>query len=153
MNENVLIALNDFKLPADFSWRVKFMDIVDDHLKRLGVTGHIRPPRFFGYYFEAGQPVVLTGKWTVRLSAAPLLTRMELAIERITAGEYRINSSHEGSEPDFILVHDRFDCACWLWRFDYGRRFIESAEPVFTGEGSSDLTELGGNGEQKLLGP
>ena len=123
MNENVLIALNDFKLPADFSWRVKFMEIVDDHLKRLGVTGHIRPPRFFGYYFEAGQPVVLTGKWTVRLSAAPLLTRMELAIERITAGEYRINSSHEGSEPDFILVHDRFDCACWLWRFDSIVRF------------------------------
>ena len=111
MTENVLISLNDFKLPSDFSWRVKFMDAVGDHLRRLGVAGHTRPPRFFGYYFEAGEPVVLTGKWMVRLSSAPLLTRMELAVDRITGGEYRIKSSREGSEPDFLLIHDRFDCA------------------------------------------
>ena len=30
MTENVLISLNDFKLPSDFSWRVKFMDAVGD---------------------------------------------------------------------------------------------------------------------------
>ena len=65
------------------------------------------------------------------------LTRMELAVDRITGGEYRINSSREGSEPDFLLVHDRFDCACWLWRFSFGRRFIEASEPVLSGEGTS----------------
>ena len=48
-----------------------------------------------------------------------------------------------GVGPDFLLIHDRFDGACWLWRFSFGRRFIEASEPVLSGEGTSHLSELG----------
>lgn len=153
MTENTLIALNEFKLPSDFAWRVKFMDAVDEHLRRLGVTGQMRPPRFFGYFFEGGEPVVLTGRWTVRLNTGPLFTRLELAVDRITAGEYPINSQREGDDPEFLLVHDRFDCRCWLWRFGFGRRFLESTDPVSLVPENSDTSELSGGEDQKLLGP
>ena len=152
MNANTLIALNEFKLPSDFSWRVKFMDAVDEHLRRLGVKGHMAPPRFFGYFFEAGEPVVMTGRWTVRLNSGPLFTRLELAVDRLTAGEYPINSPHEGEEPEFLLVHDRFDCRCWLWRFSYARRFLESTDPVMLVPEDNNAEHSGGQ-DQKLLGP
>lgn len=153
MTTNTLIALNEFKLPSDFSWRIKFMDAVDEHLRRLGVKGHMAPPRFFGYFFEAGEPVVMTGRWTVRLNSGPLFTRLELAVDRLTAGEYPINSRRAGEDPEFLLVHDRFDCRCWLWRFGYGRRFLESTEPVMLVMEENDNAEHGGGQDQKLLGP
>jgi hypothetical protein len=29
-----------------------------------------------------------------------------------------------------VLIHDRHDGACWLWRFAYGVRFVMATEPV-----------------------
>jgi hypothetical protein len=30
-------------------------------------------------------------------------------------------------------VQDRLDGACWLWSFEFGRRFVESDEAVLNG--------------------
>ncbi len=30
----------------------------------------------------------------------------------------------------YLLLHDRYDGACWLWGFEQGRRFVESHVPV-----------------------
>ena len=41
--------------------------------------------------------------------------------------------------PDFLLVHDTHDGSCWLWRFIYGLRFVESSDPIHRPD---DLTGL-----------
>jgi hypothetical protein len=48
MPDNVLIPLPGFQLPGDFPWKVGFVAMVDDQLRRLRATGHFLPPRFFG---------------------------------------------------------------------------------------------------------
>lgn len=36
MTDNVLVSLNGFTLPSDLPWRVRFIDLVEDHLRRQG---------------------------------------------------------------------------------------------------------------------
>jgi hypothetical protein len=69
MAENVLIPLPGFQLPVDLPWRVGFVALVEDQLRRLRATGRFLPPRFFGYYFRANVPVGIGGSWTVSLDA------------------------------------------------------------------------------------
>ena len=67
ITQNVLIPLPSFALPSDFPWRIGFVSLVDQQLRRLRATGHFVPPRFFGYFFRGATPVGVGGSWTVSL--------------------------------------------------------------------------------------
>lgn len=146
MADNVLIPLPGFQLPNDFPWRVGFVALVDDQLKRLRATGHFVPPRFFGYYFQGQVPIGVGGSWTVSLDATQPATLIPTVLDRLTHGQFSIVSRNGKLTPDYLLVHDRRDGACWLWSFLNGLRFIESVEPT---------TELDGNDvkSRKIFGP
>jgi hypothetical protein len=133
MPENVLIPLPGFQLPGDFPWRVGFVGLVDDQLRRLRATGHFLPPRFFGYYFQGRTPVGVGGSWTVSLDGARPANLLPGMLDRVTHGQYSIMTNGRDSTPDYLLVHDRRDGACWLWSFDDGLRFVESVEPMIGG--------------------
>ena len=92
--------------------------------------------------------LTLVGNWTVTLDAEPPLLQMKAALNRITKGQFSIASGAAEADPDFLLVHDRRDGACWLWRFEYGLRFVETIDPV-----SNDDRGTGQAGNRKLLGP
>lgn len=139
VTDNVIIPLTGFTLPRDFAWRVRFVAAVDEQLRRLRSTGHFEPPRFFGYFFQGENPVGVTGNWVVSLDSSPLLNTLPPMVERITQGQFSISSDSIDVIPDFILINDSHDGACWLWRFSYGLRFVESTEPVRTGTGSDSL--------------
>jgi hypothetical protein len=148
MAENVLIPLPGFQLPIDFPWRVGFVAMVNDQLRKLRATGHFLPPRFFGYYFQAAVPVGVGGSWTVSLEPTQPASLLPHMLEPLTRGEYSITSRRREDAPDYLLVHDRRDGACWLWSFDDGLRFVEAVEPT-TGHGPDN----DGAEERKLLGP
>jgi len=133
MNENVLIPLPGFQLPLDFPWRVGFVHLVDEQLRRLRATGHFLPPRFFGYYFQENTPVGVGGSWTVSLDSKRPATLLPDLMNRMTQGQYSITSRGPSSKPDFILVHDRRDGACWLWTYEDGLKFVEAVEPTHGG--------------------
>ncbi len=144
MPDNVLIPLPGFQLPDDFPWRVGFVSLVNDQLRRLRATGHFLPPRFFGYYFQAGAPVGVGGSWTVSLDPSRPMTLVTSKLERLTKGHYSITSDAAGTVPDFMLIHDRRGGACWLWSFDEGLRFVESVEPVVGGWNDAETPRLFG---------
>lgn len=133
MADNVLIPLPGFELPVDFPWRVGFVGLVDDQLRRLRTTGHFLPPRFFGYYFQASMPVGVGGSWTVSIDRKRPMSLVPGMLDRLTHGQYSITSTGPEDTPDYLLVHDRRDGACWLWSFDDGVRFVESVEPMSGG--------------------
>jgi hypothetical protein len=54
-------------------------------------------------------------------------------LKRLTHGQYSISSTGRDRTPDYLLVHDRRDGACWLWSFDDGLRFVEAVEPMIGG--------------------
>lgn len=147
ITENVLIPLPGFELPADYPWRVGFVALVDDQLRRLRATGHFLPPRFFGYYCQQQVPVAVGGSWTVSLDVTQPASTLSRLVERFTAGAYTIASASRDETPDYMLVHDRRDGACWLWSFSDGLRFVEAVEPT---KGGDDWL---GADRSKLLGP
>ena len=147
MPDNVLIPLPNFTLPDDFPWRVGFVSQVNDQLRRLRATGYFMPPRFFGYFFQAGQPVGVGGSWTVSLDLQPPISLLQAALDELTCGQFGIASPRREQPPDYLLVHDRRDGACWLWSFAEGMRFVEASEPVFDGNGLDNAEK------PKLLGP
>ena len=147
MSENVLIPLPQFILPDDLPWRVGFVMLVDDQLRRLRATGYFVPGRFFGYFFQAEQAVSVSGCWTVSLDAQPLVTLLPGMVEQATNGHFSIVSAKRESVPDYLLVHDRHDGACWLWSLADGLRFIEASEPVSGGEAGDGVEK------PRLLGP
>ena len=154
MTDNILIDLPEIKLPRDLAWRVKFMEAVEEHVRHLGVAGYFQPPRFFGYYFAGRNPVVLARHWKVTLDGAPLLWRVRQMLERITDNQYSIATETHDVAPDYLLVHDRYDGACWLWGFEKGRRFVESYEPVaFRPLTEDEIVEGDGDIGRKFLGP
>lgn len=134
MSENILIPLPGFRLPSDFPWRTGFVAMVDDQLRRLRATGHFSPPRFFAYYFQGSTPIGVGGNWTVTLDAREPATLIPGLLDRLTHGEYSIVSAGSETAPDYMLVHDRRDGACWLWTFEDGLRFVESDEATIGGE-------------------
>jgi hypothetical protein len=148
MTDNVLIPLPGFALPGDFPWQVGFVAMVNDQLKRLRATGHFMPPRFFGYYFQRHVPVAVGGSWTVSLDPTQPVTLIPGVLDKMTHGQFSITSARRDRVPDYMLVHDRRDGACWLWSFADGLRFVEAAEPVLNDEGGWDDAE-----KPKLLGP
>jgi hypothetical protein len=150
MTENVLIPLPGFELPADYPWRVGFVALVNDQLRKLRATGHFMPPRFFGYYFQQNVPVGVGGSWTVSLDATHPASLLPRLVDRVTHGAYTITSGGRDAAPDFLLVHDRRDGACWLWSFEDGLRFVEAFEP--TKGGGEDWWNNDAD-KPKLLGP
>jgi hypothetical protein len=153
MTDNLLINIPEIRLPRDMAWRVKFIEAVEQHARRLGIAGHFTAPRFFGYYFTGTHPVVVAGHWTVMLDEAPLLRRLRQTIDRVTEHRFTIASQREGMEPEFMLVHDRHDGSCWLWDYFHGRRFLEASEPVTTWSRSEDVMDENEDSGPKLLGP
>ena len=149
MIDNVLIPLPGFTLPNDFPWRVKFIAAVDEHLLRLRATGHFVPSRFFGYYFRGNLPMAVSGNWTVTLDLMPPVSQLPEVLEYVTKGQYTITSESRDRLPDFMLVHDRRDGACWLWQFEHGLRFVESTDAVLEAQ-DSGLDDVK---NPKLLGP
>jgi hypothetical protein len=129
MTANVIVPLPHFRLPSDLPWRVRFIDLVEEQLRRLRASGHFLPPRFFGYYFSGNDPIAVAGSWTVRLEARAPLTELPKALERVTLGRFNIVGRGR-RHPTHMLIHDRRDGACWLWDYDHGMRFVESLEPV-----------------------
>ncbi len=152
MTDNVLIPLPGFTLPADYPWRVRFVAAVDDQLRRLRASGHFLPPRFFGYFFQGVSPVGVTGNWTVTLDARRPILELPENVDRLTHGQFPIVSESDDKLPEFLLIHDRRDGACWLWRFAYGLQFVEATEAV-SGDDDSGNGPSGGWENQKLLGP
>lgn len=130
MSENVLIPLPGFNLPLDFPWRVGFVTLVDEQLRRLRATGHFLPPRFFGYYFQGQTPIGVGGSWTVSLDPTRPASLLPELLDRLTQGRYSITCRGSSCKPDFLLVHDRRDGACWLWTYDDGLKFVEAVEPT-----------------------
>jgi len=128
--DNILIDLPEIRLPQDMAWRVRFVEAVEQHARRLGISGHFQAPRFFGYYFTGSHPVVVAGHWTVMLDEVPLMRRLRRTVESVTESQFSIASIAEGAEPEFMLVHDRHDGSCWLWDYSHGRRFLEANDPV-----------------------
>lgn len=149
MTDNVLIPLPGFKLPADYPWKIRFVSAVDEHLRRLRASGRFLPPRFFGYFFRGASPVGVCGNWTVTLNAETSILDLPDRVDRLTLGRFPMVSEVEDQVPDFLLVHDRRDGACWLWRFSYGLQFVEATEPI----SGDDSGGIGGSENQKLLGP
>jgi hypothetical protein len=154
MTDNMIIDIPEIRLPRDMAWRVKFVEAVEDHARRLGITGHFRVPRFLGYYFTGPRAVVVAGLWTVVVDDARLLRGLRLTVEKLTGHRFSIASPEEGGEPEFMLVNDSHDGSCWLWDYAHGRRFLEADEPVTRGGGEDDdlLGEDAGD-RPKLLGP
>ena len=141
MTDNTLVDLHEFRLPRDMAWRVRFIATVEEHARQLGLKGGFQPPRFFGYCFVGGRPVVIAGHWTVMLERTPLLQRMREAVEIVTAGQFSIASDCDGGEPEFPLVHDRHDGSCFLWDYGHGKKFLEASEPVTACPGDDDENE------------
>ena len=145
MTDNLLIDIPELRLPRDMAWRVKFIEAVEQHARRLGIAGRFHAPRFFGYYFTGPYPVVVAGHWTVMLDDAALMRRLRHTVEVVTDHRFSIASESEGDEPEFMLVHDRHDGACWLWTYDQGRRFLEASEPAVTWGPENEAVDEGGD--------
>lgn len=152
MTDNLIIDIPEIRLPRDMAWRVKFIEAVEQHAERLGITGKFKVPRFFGYYFTGSHAVVVAGLWTVLVDDAALLRRLRVTVEKITENRFDIVARREGGEPAFMLVNDSHDGSCWLWDYAHGRRFLESCEPTLARGEDLDLLDDAENGP-KLLGP
>ena len=147
MDENLLIPLPGFELPVDFPWRVGFVSLVNDQLRRLRATGYFLPPRFFGYYFQKHVPIGVSGSWTVSLDATQPASLLPGLLDQVTHSQFSITTASRESTPEFMLVHDRHDGACWLWSFGEALQFVEAVEPT-GGEGGWDDAE-----QTRFLGP
>jgi hypothetical protein len=153
MMDNMIIDIPEIRLPRDMAWRVKFVEAVEDHARRLGLAGRFQVPRFLGYYFTGPRAVVVAGLWTVVVNDARLLRGLRLTVEKITDHRFSIASQREGGEPDFMLVHDSHDGSCWLWDYLHGRRFLEADEPMARDVAGDDLLDEEAGEGPKFLGP
>jgi hypothetical protein len=153
MTDNMIIDIPELRLPRDMAWRIKFIEAVEDHARRLGIQGRFKVPRFFGYYFTGQRAVVVAGLWTVLVDDAELLRRLRLTVERITDHQFNIASHSEGGEPEFMLVNDSHDGSCWLWDYEHGRRFLEAGDPVGMREDEEHPAGDDPGQGPRLLGP
>jgi hypothetical protein len=152
MMDSRLIELPWMRLPRDLAWRVRFVEAVEDHARKLGLQARFRPPRFCGYFFNGPSPVVMAGRWTVTLDENPLLAEVRVSVERLTSRRFSISSASPSEEPEYMLVNDGHDGTCWLWDYEHGRMFVEANEPV-TGDDRGTSTGLSGPEGPKLLDP
>lgn len=141
MVENILIPLSGFVLPPDFPWRIGFVALVNEQLRRLRASGQFLPPRFFGYYIQEDKLVSVAGSWTIVCDVSHFdLSRLK-RFEKFTEGKYSI-SCGDKMDPDFIFIHDRGFNACWLWSFTEGRNFVEAYEPTLGNSNDGQTSNL-----------
>ncbi|AOS43457.1 hypothetical protein Verru16b_00502 [Lacunisphaera limnophila] len=153
MTDNMIIDIPELRLPRDMAWRIKFIEAVEDHARRLGISGRFKVPRFFGYYYTGQRAVVVAGLWTVLVDDAELLRRLRHTVEKITDRRFNIASATEGGEPEFMLVNDSHDGSCWLWDYEHGRRFLEASDPVIFGQLDEYPAEDDAGQGPRYLGP
>lgn len=153
MTDNMIIDIPEIRLPRDMAWRVKFVEAVERHARRLGIAGRFKVPRFLGYYFTGRRAVVVAGMWTVLVEDAVLLCGLRRMVDEITGRRFSIASTREGGDPEFLLVNDSRDGSCWLWDYEHGRRFLEAEEPATHEPEDGDLLGDGPGDGPKLLGP
>jgi len=129
--------------------RSSVMSTAQSNVEIAVIDAHFVPARFFGYYFRGSTPVSVSGNWTVTLDLVPPVSQLPEVLDYVTQGKYSIASPSRDQLPEYMLVHDRRDGACWLWKFDDGLRFVESTDPVIEIEdsGTSDAQN------PKFLGP
>lgn len=145
MPGNLLIPLPGFTLPPDFARRVGFVAAIDEY--RAGEpTVRYEPARFFGYYFEAGAPIGVSGARTVALKNSEAWMEMRAALERLTGGQFSVNAEGGEATPEYVLVHDRWNEACWLWSFGFGRQFVAAMEAVLSADSRRRTVREGGEG-------
>jgi len=127
--ENILVPLPGFTLPRDLPWRTRFVDIVEAHSE--GETGRApyEPPRFFGYYLCGDDFVAVAGPWAIGVVETTALERLPDMIDVLTGSRFPMTCDPE-DDPEFMLVYDRYDGACWLWRYPFAQRFLEAEEAL-----------------------
>jgi hypothetical protein len=152
MKDPLIIDLPEVRLPRDMARRIRFHEAVERHARRLGLPGRFALPRFFGYYFIEKRPMAVAGLWTVLVSEVPLMMMLRESVDRATDGRCSITSPAAGRDPEFILVHDRYDCSCWLWSFRAARRFLSATGAVRKTDPDAVDENGDGDGDPRLLG-
>ncbi|MET0262451.1 MAG: hypothetical protein ABW223_06110 [Rariglobus sp.] len=152
--KNLIIDLPELRLPRDMAWRVKFIEAVEQHARRLGLAGRFEVPRFFGYYFTDSHAVVIAGLWTVLVDDSALLRKLRETVDKLTDRNFEIGAPDE-KEPPFMLVNDSRDGSCWIWEFDHARRFLEGSAPLAQRTHAEDLLDLDDEADRgpRFLGP
>lgn len=145
MSGNLLIPLPGFTLPPDFARQVGFVAAIDEY-RAEEPTVRYEPARFFGYYFEGGAPVGVSGAWTVALENSEAWEELHAALERLTGGQFSVNAELGEEAPDYLLVNDRWSGMCWLWSFGFGRQFVSATEAVLRPDSSRRTARGGGDG-------
>ena len=74
--------------------------------------------------------MAVSGNWTVTLDLIPPVSQLPEVLEYVTQGQFTIASGSRDRLPDYMLIHDRRDGACWLLGFENGLRFVEATDPV-----------------------
>ena len=70
----------------------------------------------------------------VSVDPVAALIKVPDSLDMVTHGQFDVMARGD-AEPDFVLVHDRRDGACWLWRYRFGLRFVMAQEPTLEGDG------------------
>ena len=145
METNVLINLPGFTLPRDYAWRVGLVEKMNNYLRQLADqersqlgpddATEVRPrtfvvPRFTGYYFVDKQPVAIMSYALVNLDRLHPIAHLIEQVDAATSGDYRIVNAKGEADPLYLLIHDRHTGACWLQRFEHGKRFVTAVEPT-----------------------
>lgn len=144
MPGNLLIPLPGFTLPPDFARQVGFVAAIDEYRAEAPAVRD-EPARFFGYYFEGGAPVGVSGAWTVALENSEAWEELHAAWERLTGGQFSVTAEFGVEAPGYRLVNDRWSGMCWLWTF-FGRQFVTATEAVLRPGRSRRTARGGGDG-------
>lgn len=140
---NILIPLPGFTLPRDYAWRVGLVDKMTSYLRSLAeqeqagsdpslpaVQRTFVVPRFTAYYFKDKQPVALMTFALVNLDRCHPIVHLVEQVDAASRGQYRIVNATGEVDPLYLLIHDRHTGACWLQRFEHGKRFVTAVEPT-----------------------
>lgn len=127
--ENILVPLPGFALPRDLPWQTRFVDIVEAQIEADHGEAFYAPPRFFGYYVCGSVYVAVAGPWAVAVAETAALQRLPDMLQALTGARFPMRCESE-EVPEFMLVHDRYNGACWLWRYPFAQRFLEAEEAL-----------------------
>ena len=130
-HQDTIVLLGSFRLPRDYAWRVGLVDAIGWHRREIGVKEPYVPPRFVGFFFNHELPVGDCRDARVNLERRPPIEHLPAQVLAATNQQYRITSEPGRIEPPFLLIHDRWDGACWLRDFASGVRFVTLTTPYW----------------------